>query len=91
MPKMKKLNLQNKSFVFISHAGCFLPLLIILNLFFGWLFFSFIHWLLIELGLIILFTINSIIFTKKIFSTVSEDSDIVDIEGKVVEDRERLK
>jgi hypothetical protein len=88
---MKKLNLHNKSFILISHVGSFLPLLIILNLLFGWLFFSFIHWLLIELGLIILFILNSIIFTKKIFSTLSQDSDVVDIEGRVVEDRDRLK
>jgi len=88
---MEKLNLQNKSFFLISHAGCFLPLLIMLNLLFGWLLFGFFHWLLIGLGLIILFILTSVIFAKKIFSSVSQDPGVIDIEGRVVEDKERLK
>lgn len=88
---MKKPDLRSKSFVFVSHAGCFLPFLMMLNLFFGWMFFKLTAWLFIELGLVLLFVLNSVIFTKKLFSAVPRSSGVIDIEARVVEDKERLK
>ena len=87
---MTRVNIQNKSFAVISHAGCLLPLLIMLNLAFGWAFFKFIHWLLIELALIFLFVLNSVIFVKKLFSAAAGSSEVIDVEAKVVENKEQL-
>jgi uncharacterized membrane protein len=79
-----------KSFVFFSRTGCFLPLLIILNLLFGWIFLRPIHWILTGAILILVFIINSYIVMRKILSPAKRQ-DIIDIEGEVVEDRQQLK
>lgn len=55
-----------KSFVFFSRTGCLLPLLIILNLFFGWIFLRLKYWLITEAILILLLIINGYIITRKI-------------------------
>lgn len=80
-----------KSFVFFSRTGCLLPLLIILNLLSGWIFLRPIYWLLTEVILILLFIVNSYIISRKIISTSSRRNDIIDVEGKVVEDKHKLK
>jgi len=81
-----------KSFVFFSRTGCFLPLLIILNLFFGWLIFKPRYWIIIEAILILLFIINGFIITRKIISTSSKKrDDVIDVKGEVVEERHKLK
>lgn len=80
-----------KSFVFFSQAGCLLPLLIILNLFFGWMFLKPIVWLLTEAILILLFMINSYILTRRISSFSTKRDNVVDVEGEVVEDKHKLK
>jgi hypothetical protein len=76
-----------KSFVFLSRTGCLLPLLIFLNLFFGWLIFKPRYWLIIEAILILLFIINGFIITRKIISVSSKRDDVIDVKGEVVEDR----
>lgn len=80
-----------KSFVFFSQTGCLLPLLIILNLFFGWMFLKPIVWLLTEAILILLFMINSYILTRRISSFSTKRDNVVDVEGGVVEDKHKLK
>lgn len=95
-----------KSFIFFSRTGCLLPLLIILNLFFGWIFLRLHYWLLTELILILLFVINGYIITRKINAFASKHDtevptfrsnvfkrkvlkdNVIDVEGKVVEDKE---
>jgi len=79
-----------KSFVFFSRAGCFLPLLIIFNLLFGWIFLKPLHWLLVEAILILFFIISGYVIMRKIISS-SKRNDAIDIEGEVVEDKKRLK
>lgn len=80
-----------KSFVFFSRSGCFLPLLIILNLMLGWIFLKPIYWLLSGAILISVFIINSYIIMRKIFPS-SKCDEAIDVEGEVIEDRQqRLK
>jgi len=88
---MAKINLQSRSVFIISQAGCLLPLLILFNLFFGWLFLKPLHWLLIEAALVALFIANAAIFTRYINSAMKKRSNVVDVEAKVIEDREKLK
>jgi len=88
---MKKLDLESKSFVFVSHAGCFLPFLIMFNFLFGWMFFKLSQWLLIELVLILLFIASSVIMTKKILSGSPKRHGVIDVEAEVVEDKKQIK
>jgi len=78
-----------KSFVFFSRTGCFLPLLIIFNLLFGWIFLRPLHWLLVEAILILFFIISGYVIMRKIISS-SKRNDAIDIEGEVVEDKREL-
>ena len=72
--------------MFIGCGGCFIPLLLILNLFFGRLFFSTKQWLAIEgvLMLVLLFTsyISLRRFTRP--NQRNRQSNVIDVEGKVV-------
>lgn len=80
---------KNSSFIFISRTGCLLPLLIISNLFFGWLIFKPGQWLLIEGFLVLFFIINSFIFTRYVSSLSSnKHSKIIDVDVEVVEDNQ---
>lgn len=79
-----------KSFVFFSRSGCLLPLLIILNLLFGWLFLKFWHWLIIEAILVLLFIFNIYIIARKIFSTSSKRNNVIDVKAEVVEEKCKL-
>jgi hypothetical protein len=76
-----------KSFIMAGSAGCFLPLLIILNLFFGWLFLPPLYWFLVESVLIVLFLANSAALTRTIFSDAGphKRDGVIDVEGKVVD------
>lgn len=77
-----------RSFVFFSGSGCLLPMLMIFNLLFGWIFLKPKLWLITEAILILLFIINSFIITRKIISTSSKKrDDAIDVKGEVVEDR----
>ena len=81
-----------KSFIFFSRTGCLLPLLIILNLFFGWLIFEPRYWLIIEAILLFLFMANTYVIGRKIFSSFSKKhDDAIDVKGEVVEDRHKRK
>ncbi len=71
--------------------GCFLPFLIIFNLFFGRLFFSLRLWLAIEGVLIIFFIILSYLSGKRIMKSFQKRNNVIDIEGEVIEDKEKLK
>ncbi len=79
-----------RSLFFFSYSGCLIPLLLVLNLLFGGLFLSFKHWLLLEAILFLLFLLNSIIFTRRIFSASSHPrprhSDVIDVEGEIVDE-----
>ncbi len=70
-------------------AGCFLPVLIVLNLFFGWMFLRPATWLLVGVILIALFLLNSYLVVRKIKS-FSRSKDAIDVEGEVVEEKHRL-
>lgn len=72
--------------MFIGCSGCFIPLLIILNLFFGKLFFSTEQWLAIGGVLLLALLLTSYINLRK-FSSVKQrnkHSNVIDVEGKVV-------
>jgi len=72
----------------ISYNGCLLPLLIVLNLFFGQFFFKTNQWLAIEGILILLFLFNSYIVTRRVKSAQRNNpQNVIDVEGKVVEDK----
>jgi len=47
-------------------SGCLLPFLIIFNLFFGWIFLKPLHWLLLEIVLVVFFALNGFILIKSI-------------------------
>ncbi|MDD2679639.1 MAG: hypothetical protein PHO03_02390 [Candidatus Omnitrophica bacterium] len=72
----------------ISYSGCLLPLLIVLNLFFGQFFFKASQWLAIEGILVALFLLNSYIVTRRFKSSQRNNpKNVIDVEGKVVEDK----
>jgi hypothetical protein len=79
-----------RSVVLFSYSGCLIPLLLVLNLLFGWMFLSFRHWLLVEAALFLLFIIHSFIFTRRMLSRASQQrkGDVIDVEAEVVEDRD---
>ncbi|MFH1414037.1 MAG: hypothetical protein ABIG56_04250 [Candidatus Omnitrophota bacterium] len=83
----KKDNLN--SLMFLSRTGCLLPSLIIFNFFFGWIFFGFAAWLLIEVGLILLFFLYSYIIMRRIASPSRQKDDVIDVEGRVVDDKQK--
>jgi hypothetical protein len=82
----------SSGFVFTGQSGCLLPMLIILNLFFGkFIFNSNSLWLGVEGVLILLFIIKIHIFARKISEQLwpknrKPRSKIVDIQGQVVEE-----
>ncbi len=80
-----------KSVFFISQTGCLLPVLILFNLFFGWLFFPPFFWLSLEGILILLFFINSYILIRRVSSMASKASPkrsgVIDVEGEIMEDK----
>ncbi len=75
----------------LYNSGCWLPFLVIVNLFFGRLFFSFRTWLTVEGILVILFLINSYIFSRRIINSVKRRDNVIDVEGEVINDRDKLK
>jgi len=88
---MPKLHYHDKSMLFVSRAGCFLPFLIIFNLLFGWMFFKLLAWLLIEVGLVLLFMLSARIAMRKVFSAPSRRGNVIDIEGEAVDEKRKLK
>jgi hypothetical protein len=74
-----------------SHAGCLLPLLIILNFLFGWLFLELRYWLFTEAILVLVFILNSYIMARRLFRSPKHTEGVIDVEGEVVEDKERRK
>lgn len=98
--------MSNSGFVWIGSSGCFLPFLIIFNLFFGRFIFNSIRlWLGIEAVLILIFILSINIMARKItrqftqqgrgFASDSQrhrsDGKIVDIQGQVVGEEKKLK
>jgi len=71
--------------VVISQTGCLLPILILFNLFFGWMFLKPLTWLAVEGILIILFILNSYILARRISSYSAKRSNVIDVEGEVLE------
>lgn len=82
---------QNKSFIFFGQSGCFLPVLILTNLFFGWMFMRPLIWLSLEAVLLLLLAINSYILIRKISGLSFRRKDVIDVEGRVEEDRGKLQ
>lgn len=79
-----------KSFVFLSGSGCLLPLLIVFNLLFGWIFLRPAHWLIIEAILVLLFVVNGFAMTRRIISASSGKDDAIDVEAKVVDEKRKI-
>lgn len=80
-------------FVFTGQSGCLLPMLIILNLFFGKLIFNSTRlWLGVEGILVLLFIIKIHTFIRKISGQFRKaQGKVVDIQGQVVEEEKKLK
>jgi len=73
-------------------AGCLLPALMLLNLFFGWMFLSTGVWLCLEGVLILLFVLNASVLVRRVRSWARPKSGkIIDVEAEVVEERLKLK
>jgi len=87
------------SFVFFNQVGCLLPLLLIFNLFFGWVFLRPLHWLILEAVLFLLFLLSGYAFTRRVISgphRATRRPGAIDAEGEVVPedkegDRKKLK
>jgi len=68
-------------------GGCFLPLLVIFNFFFGWIFFGFRAWVIMGILLIVVSLAYSYILSRKIVSESDRQArrkDAIDVEGKVL-------
>jgi uncharacterized membrane protein len=75
--------------IFSANTGCFLFLLFIINLFFGWLFLKPGHWLLVQgvLILILWLSAKSIRMNLNRENKATKDkNNVIDVEGKVVKD-----
>jgi len=97
--------MSNPGFVWIGSSGCFLPFLIIFNLFFGRFIFNSIRlWLGIEAILILMFILSINIMRRKIIRQFGQQArgfasdgksqrygKVVDIQGQVVEEEKKLK
>ncbi len=92
--------------IWAGKSGCLLPMLIIFNLFFGRAIFNSTYlWLGIEAALLLLFIIKLQLFAQKISQQfwpqgrgLASNSQshkprgrVIDVEGKVVEEKEKLK
>ena len=76
-----------KSVVLFGNIGCFLPFLIIFNLFFGWIFLRPAIWLGLEAVLLLILLLSLHIFSKSIRSSMRADSGhIIDVEAEVLKD-----
>ncbi len=73
----------------LSQTGCLLPSLILLNLFFGWMFFQPLAWLSLEGVLILLFIINFFILARRISSLPGKPNNVIDVKGEVVEEEKK--
>ncbi|MFA5275623.1 MAG: hypothetical protein WC417_01860 [Candidatus Omnitrophota bacterium] len=80
-----------KSIFFMSQTGCFLPLLFLFNLFFGWMFFKPLTWLAIEGIILLLILINALILVRKVSSLQKKHSNVIDVEGEVIEEKKKIK
>ncbi|OQB09746.1 MAG: hypothetical protein BWY16_00927 [Candidatus Omnitrophica bacterium ADurb.Bin205] len=75
---------------FLYRGGCFLPFLIIFNLFFGWLFFGVRVWLAIGLGLSLVFVIYSYLLSRRISFGINKPAskgNIIDVEAEVLPEK----
>jgi len=88
---MIKPHPRDKSLFFVTQTGCLLPFLIVLNLLFGWMFLKPLHWLLVEGIMISLFIINVRIAATKIYPPRPKQGNVIDVEGKVVEEKKEIK
>ena len=77
--------------VFISQSGCLLPLLIMLNLFFGLFIFKPLTWLLVGIVLALLLMLNSYAASRRSFAAPRKRGNVIDVEGEVVEERHKLQ
>ena len=80
-----------RSVLIFSQTGCFLPLIFLINLIFGWMFFKPLTWLAIEGVILSLILINSLLLVRKISSLTKTKSNVIDIEGEVIEEKKKLK
>lgn len=73
-------------------AGCLLPALMLLNLFFGWMFLSTGAWLCLEGVLILLFVLNASVLVRRVRSWARPRSGkIIDVEAEVMDEKLKLK
>ena len=75
-------------------GGCFLPFLIIFNFFFGWIFFGFKAWIIIEIILVAIFIIYSYILSRKIISGVNNGArrkGAIDVDSEVIREKKDLQ
>lgn len=81
-----------KAVFFLGQAGCLLPALILVNLFFGWMFLSTSAWLATGGFLIVLFFVNSFMFMRRVTnltkSARSKRPGAIDVEAEVVKGKE---
>jgi hypothetical protein len=73
-------------------AGCLLPALILLNLFFGWMFLEPRTWACLEGILILLFMLNASVLIRGVraWARPKSSDGVVDVEAEVVDDKLRL-
>lgn len=96
----------NSGFVWMEGSGCLLPFLIIFNLFFGKLIFNSTRlWLGVEAILVFMFILKIRIMAHRISRHFEQQGNgftsgtrshrpngkIIDIQGQVVEEKEKLK
>ena len=79
-----------KSFVYVSGSGCFLPIVLFINLVFGWLVFKPLLWLTIEGVLLFLFAVTSYVFVSRASRFAAKKDTVVDVEAEVLEEKKKL-
>lgn len=73
----------------IIYGGCLLPLLLVLNTIFGWMFLNFKYWLLLELLLLSAVWLGAFTFDGKISGAATgrrrRRNDVIDVEAKIID------
>lgn len=71
-----------RSFWYVSGTGCLLPVLLCVNLFFGWLILPVLLWLFLELVLLFGLFASSFAIAARIRKLTREHKEVIDVEAR---------
>jgi hypothetical protein len=76
------MNDKQRVFLHMSGFGCVLPVLLCVNLFFGWLILPFLIWIIFELLLLAALLYSSLSIARRIRTISRQRKEIIDVEAE---------